>query len=161
MIKRTLLAALVVLGVSAPAAAAAAPPSETVTMTWTAPYVVSAPYATVGSGIFTASGPINASGSLSVGLHLGAAVNPGTSVLNAHGDRILTDASGYTVTLRCNESPHKFGNANPAAIPLTGNCTVISGTGPYAGLHAQGQIVSPSYFDSTGPEAFVKEVVQF
>lgn len=151
----TLLAVSVAFGVSAPAAAAGAAPSATITMNWQTPYVNSAPYEGTGSGTFSASGSsINDSGPVSVPFHLGAAPSP--SGLSVHSDRTLTGTLG-TITLHCNEIAHDF--TNPAAVPLTGNCTVIGGSGAYTGLHGHGTLTGSA--DTSGPTtAFLTEVLQ-
>jgi hypothetical protein len=151
----TLLAVSVAFGVSAPVAAAGAAPAETITMNWQTPYVTSAPYVGTGTGTFSASGPsINDSGSLTVPFNLGASPSP--SVLSIHSDRTLTGTLG-TITLHCNEIAHNF--TNPAAVPLTGNCTVTGGSGAYAGLHGHGTMTGSG--DTSDPTtAFVTEALQ-
>jgi len=150
----TLLALSAAFGVSAPVAAAGATPSETITMNWQTPYVNSAPYAGTGSGTFSALGSsINDSGSLSVPFHLGGAPSP---IANLHSDRTLIGQDG-TIALRCNEIVHNF--TNPAASPLTGNCTVIGGSGAYAGLQGHGTMTGS--VDTSGPTTAVfTEVLQ-
>jgi len=154
----TLLAVSVAFGVSAPAVAAAASAPETITMNWQTPYVNSAPWVGTGSGAFSASGPtINDAGSLAVAFHLGGAASPTSAAENLHSDRTLTGTLG-TITLRCNEIAHKFANTNPAAIPLTGNCTVIGGSGVYAGLLGHGAVTGTT--DLSGPTtAFLSDAV--
>jgi hypothetical protein len=145
----TALAASAVLAVAAPVAAAATAGSETITMNWSTPYVTGAPWTTNGTGSFSASsasGPSD-TGTLSVASHLGGVSSP--SLLNLHSDRTLSDASGNTITLRCNEIAFNFTNA--AAIPVTGNCTVIAATGAFSGLHGEGALTGTG--DTTGPNA--------
>lgn len=150
----TALAASVVIGVAEPAAAAATAGPETITMDWSTPYVTSAPWTTNGTGSFSAAGPFVDAGALAVASHLGGVRSP--SLLNPHSDRTLTDANGNTITLRCNEIAFSF--TNQAAVPLTGNCTVIGATGAFSGLHGQGALTGTG--DTLGPtNAVLSEVL--
>jgi hypothetical protein len=128
-------------------------------MNWQTPYVNNAPWVGTGSGTFSASGSsINDSGSLSVPFHLGGTPSHSNSAQSVHSDRTLTGTHGK-ITLHCNEIAHKFANTNPAAIPLTGNCTVIGDSGAYAGLVGQGTLTGSA--DLSGPTtAFLTEVLQ-
>lgn len=151
----TAVAALVALAAAAPAASAATGGPQTIIMNWSTPYVTSAPWTGTGAGSFSASGPsINDTGPLSVAFHLGAV--PSAAVETLGSDRTLSDASGNTITLHCNEIAFDF--TNPAAIPITGNCTVISAAGAFAGLHGQGTLTGTG--DTSGPTtAFLSEVL--
>ena len=147
----TLLALSAALGVSAPAATADTTPTHAITMNWHTPYVSSAPWDGSGSGTFSASGaPVNDAGSLSVAFHLGAAASPTGSTETLSSERTLTGLLG-TVTLKCNETAHNLAAANP--VPVTGRCTVISGTGAYTALHGQGEITGTA--DLSGPTTAV------
>lgn len=145
----TLLAMSAALAASAPAAMAEPTPTDAITMNWTTPYVSSAPWDGVGSGGFSASGAsVNDAGPLSVAFHLGAAASQ-TGARTVSSERTLTGLLG-TVTLRCNEITN-HPTANP--VPITGQCVVISGTGAYAALHGQGEIMGTA--DLSGPTTAV------
>ena len=131
-----ILAPLALLGAFAPAAVAAPATSEAITFNWQIDSFPShAPYDGTASGSFSASGTFTDSGSMSVAYHLGAVASPTVGVL--HTERTLIGEAG-TITLRCNQLATDF--SNPAAVPNSGNCTVIEGTGAYAGLHGEGKI---------------------
>ncbi len=155
------VAALIAL--AAPVAGATATtsgPPETITMNWSTLYVNSAPWiGTSLAGTWSAAGPINDSGTIPpFTFHLGGAGSPTSSDESVHGVRTLADGSGNTITLNCNEAAHKFANTNPAAIPLTGSCTVIAGSGAYSGLLAHGALTGTT--DLSGPTtAFLSEAV--
>jgi hypothetical protein len=125
-------------------------------MNWQTPYVTGPPWdgsslsGVSATGVplsyFSAAGTsVNDSGSLSVAFHLGSSASQAGSILTQSSKRTLTGQLG-TISLHCNEITHNTA-ANP--VPITGHCTVISGTGAYTGLHGQGEITGTA--DLSGP----------
>ena len=137
MLKRSLIVASIgALAIVVGAGGAAASTSESISSNWQVASVpASAPYVSTGTGTFSASGVFADAGALSLSLHFAAVPSPTVGVL--HSDRTLTGQFG-TITLRCNQIASDF--SNPTAVPNTGNCTVIDGTGAYSGLHGHGTI---------------------
>jgi hypothetical protein len=93
------------------------------------------PISGTGTGTFSISGPVSDSGTAELQLIFGALPAPSTGVLQS--SRTLSGQEG-TITLRCTQIAKNF--SNPSAVPYTGSCTVIGGTGAYAGLHAHGTL---------------------
>jgi hypothetical protein len=156
----TAVTGFIAMALPVAAATATTPAPETITMNWSTLYVNSAPWiGTSFAGTWSAAGPITDSGTIPpFTFHLGGAGSPTSSDESVHSVRTLADGSGNTITLDCNEAAHKFANTNPAAIPLTGNCTVIGGSGVYDGLLGHGALTGTT--DLSGPTtAFLSEAV--
>jgi hypothetical protein len=151
-----LLAVLAAPGASAAAATAHATPTDAITMNWQTPYVTAPPWDGTGTGGFSASGAsVNDAGSLSVAFHLGSSASHAGSILTQSSTRTLTGQLG-TITLHCSEITH---NAVANLVPITGHCTVISGTGAYTALHGQGELTGTG--DLSGPTiAVISELVE-
>lgn len=94
----------------------------------------SAPFRGTGAGTFTASGPVDASGTVSVTGQDTSVASPVVAV--AWLDEVLKSPDGR-LELRC-PSITKGPFTDPSHIPVSGSCTITSGTGTYAGLHGHG-----------------------
>jgi hypothetical protein len=132
------LAAAAIAAVTAavlPAAAQAAPTTESIHMTWLRSGTTSsAPFRGTGAGAFTASGALDDSGTVSVTGQDTSVPSPVVAV--AWLDEVLTSPGGM-LELRC-PAITKGPFTDPSHIPVRGSCTIISGTGIYAGQHGHG-----------------------
>ena len=135
---RTLGIAIVLATVGVAPAGAQPPATETITSTWAAgPAPTAPPYRGTGSGTFTAAGAVNDSGHISIQGQDAAVPSPILGIL--HADETLSSADG-TLDLRCTETATDFSDLT--ALPESGVCAIIAGTGAYAGLHGQGTVTS-------------------
>jgi hypothetical protein len=144
----SVLAALALATIAAPHAARAALSTETITMNWTRSGTPpTPPYTGTGDGTFSAvGGPVTTSGSLAIHGQDVAVASPVLAA--ARTDRFLTSSPQDTLELRCFEQATDF--SNPAAIPFTGSCTIVAGTGIYSSLHGHGNFATAVVDPSTG-----------
>lgn len=102
----------------------------------TSPISAAPPYVLTDEGTFTASGAFDGSGTFSLRWLFAAVPAPSTGVAQLW--QTLTDARGYTLTLRCALFANDF-SSYPDSVPVRGTCTVLSATGPYASLKGSGK----------------------
>jgi hypothetical protein len=146
-ITRTLAISAILLATGGVASAAASSPTtETLTMNWIRSETGSAPpFTGTGSGTFSDAGPLTDAGTLTL---VGQSVAVSSPVLAAAWtDRTLSSSQGI-LELRCFERTTTF--SNPDAIPFTGSCSVVGGTGSYSRFHGHGNFVSALLDASTG-----------
>lgn len=145
---RVLAAALgiaLTLAVGIPTSASAQPPTaEAISVSWTptSPPPTSSPFRGVGVGSFTATDTITDAGMLAVAAQDVAAGSPNR--LTQQIVFTLNSESGATVTLRCVQTFTDF--TDPTAVPGSGSCAIIGGSGAWAGIHGQGKITTVSNF---------------
>ncbi len=156
MTKVAAVLAISSLGVlSLAGSASAAPPgtSETINEGWSSSFFPPAPpfFATY-TGTFTASGAFGDSGTVTVNEVFAAVPAPSVSVTQQV--QTLAGTQG-TLTLQCTLFANDF--SNPADIPSTGTCAVLSGTGPYASLSGSGKMTG--YYNDTLPSHTAFETV--
>lgn len=153
---KSTIAALAALGLLAvaPGAVAHPSPSETISMSVTAPtFPTSAPYKATYQGTFTATGSVvNDSGPVTVHALFSAIPSPTTSVLQS--DWVLSGHAGG-LKLSCHQSAKAF--TDPAAVQSSGSCTVIYATGAYTALGGSGAVAGLADTLSS-PETFVETV---
>lgn len=115
---------------------------ETITTTLAFPaFPASPPNVGQYSGTFAASGPVSDRGGVSAQALFGAVPSPSVAVLQT--TRTLTGATG-TLVLRCEQIVKDFSDLSAA--PDTGTCTILSGTGVYAGAHGSGTVTGVTNF---------------
>ncbi len=149
------ISSLAVLSLAASASAAPSETSETINTALSVTCFLSAPpFFCTDYGTFTASGAFDDSGTFTVQKLYGAVPAPSTSDVQML--QTLTDTQGYTLTLRCTVFANDF--SNPADIPNTGTCAVLSGTGPYASLRGSGKITG-SYNQTVFPQTANETIV--
>lgn len=138
-IARTLGLAAIALAIGGTPSANAQPPTaETITQSWTAgPAPTAPPYRGFGSGTFTATGAVADAGTVNIQGQETAVPSPNHG--NLLIDETLTSQDG-TLEVRC--VPNTATIIDPTAVPSTGHCAIISGTGVYGQLHGQGTITS-------------------
>lgn len=107
-----------------------------------------------GGGTFSAAGAIADAGAVGVIAHYSAVPSPSVGIL--HTDLTLSGAGG-TLVLRCEQHASDF--TNPAAVPDTGTCAILSGSGVYSGLRGSATVVGSA--DLTGAEPAVSETITF
>jgi hypothetical protein len=143
-----MLAAALTLAL-APCASAQAQPSgsETITESLVAPPLPpKPPYVADFAGTFTTSG--GDSGIVSGVASFPALVSPQVSVL--HTDQTLTGSDGQsTLRLRCTQIAKSF--ANLLAVPSSGTCAVLGGTGTYASLTGSGKLTGTANITVSPP----------
>lgn len=146
-----LLLSLMVVG----SASASSLSGETITTTLSfLTFPSSAPFVGQYGGTFTASGPVADAGSISAHALFGA--DPSPRVGNLHTTQTLTGSQG-TLVLRCEQIAKDF--TDPSATPSTGTCTILSGTGAYAGAHGSGKLTGLT--DFTAHPVTVTNIVTF
>lgn len=137
---RKIILALAVVTLLAFVASANAAPlrSETITSSLSFPSYPAGPpnFGTYG-GTFTAAGPVADAGTVTAQALFGSVPAPSTGVLET--ERTLAGSDG-TLYLRCTEIAKSF--ADPSAVPGTGTCAVLGGTGAYSGVTGSGKVTS-------------------
>lgn len=164
----TVVAASIALAAAPPTASASTSAANTtIRMQWSTPDVTSQPC--VGSSvgqttefpnIWSATGSaINDSGTIpAFKIKVADCTTPTFAAEGVLSDRILVDAAGNTITLRCNEFGHNLESYPSTMIPLAGSCTVLDGPSPYSGLLGHGALTA--YTDlSDEQNAFVYETL--
>jgi hypothetical protein len=135
---------------------AAAQPATgaSITVGYTIPLPSGPPNVVSGSGTFSSTGAITDAGDVDVTARYTAVPSPSVGVLQSL--LVLRGASG-TIELRCEQQANDF--TDPAAVPDTGTCAIVSGSGVYAGAHGSGKVIGSA--DVTAAQPAVTETITF